>query len=421
MTRLLALAAIIVPYTSVPIGAGEPIEAITISATDWPWWRGPDRNGIAPQQNPPLKWSEEENIVWKVAVPGRGHGSPIVIGDRVYLAIADTEKETQSVRCFDRNTGKVVWETELHRGGFMKGNAKASMASCTPACDGKRVFVNFLNAGAIYTTALDLNGKQLWQTKVTDYTLHQGFGSSPAIWDSLVIVSADNKGTGVIVGLDRATGKPVWTHKRPKLPNYASPIILKADGKDQLFLTGCDLVTSLDPLTGKLLWETKGSTTECVTSAVTDGERVFTSGGYPRNHISAIAADGSGKVAWENKLRMYVPSMLVKDGHLYGVSDGGVAYCWKADSGQELWSERLDGGFTASPVFAGSTMFAINEAGKMFVFKATPAGYESIAINRLGTEAMATPTICGDRIYLRVASIVDGKRQETLYCIGKKE
>lgn len=396
-------------------------EAVNVAATDWPWWRGPDRNGIAAKQNPPTKWSATENILWKAPVPGRGHGSPTVVGTRVFLATADESAETQSVLCFDRATGKQLWETLIHRGGFVKGNARATMASCTTACDGKRVFVNFLNSGAVYTTALDVDGKQVWQTKITDYVLHQGFGSSPAIYESLVIVSADNKGGGLIAALDRANGKLVWSHERPKFPNYASPIILKADGKDQLFLSGCDLVTSLDPLTGKKNWETKGSTTECVTSTVTDGKVMFTSGGYPRNHVAAVATDGSGKVVWENNTRVYVPSMLVKEGHLYAVLDAGVAMCWRTDTGKEMWKERLDGTFSASPVFVGETLFATNESGKTYVFKATPEGATEITVNKLGDEVFATPTICGDRIYIRAASQVNGKRQETLYCIGKKE
>lgn len=397
-------------------------DKITFAPTDWPWWRGPDRNGLAAKQNPPTKWSATENVLWKTPVPGRGHGSPTVVGDHVFLATADHDKETQSVLCFDRKTGKQLWETMIHTGGFVKGgNAKSSLASCTAACDGKRVFVNFLNAGAVYATALDLAGKQLWQTKVSDFVLHQGFGSSPAVYDSLVIVSADNKGGGRIAALDRATGKAVWTHDRPKQPNYTSPIILKADGREQLFLTGCDLVTSLDPLTGKVLWETKGATTECVTSAVTDGKLVFTSGGYPKNHISAVAADGTGKVVWENNNRVYVPSMLVKDGHLYAVLDEAVAKCWRCDTGKEVWRARLDGTFTASPVFVGHLIYATNEVGKTFVYKATPDGYDEVAVNKLGDEVYATPTICGDRIYFRAASQVNGKRQETLYCVGKAE
>jgi hypothetical protein len=308
------------------------VEPITFGPDDWPWWRGPNRNGVADaKQKPPLKWSATENVLWKSPVDGRGHGSPTVVGDQVLLATADHEAQAHYVLCYHRQTGKLQWSTAIHRKGFaMGGNGKSSQASSTVACDGRRIIVNFLHKGAIYTTALSREGRRLlWQTKVTDYVLHQGFGSSPAVYKSLVIVSADNKGTGVLAALERATGKEVWRQERPKLPNYASPIILNVAGREQLLMTGCNLVAGLDPLTGKKLWEIKGSTEECVTSTVTDGQLIYTSGGYPRNHVSAIRADGSGKVAWENNTRVYVPSMLVKDGHLYAVLDAGFAVCWK--------------------------------------------------------------------------------------------
>lgn len=403
-----------------PLGAVADDKPFPGSA-DWPWWRGPNRDGIAAaDQKPPLKWSETENVLWKVPVPGRGHGSPIVVGDRVFLTAAD---ESQWLLCFDRKTGAELWRHEVHRGNVTpKGNpnAKASFASCTPACDGERVVVNFVNADAVYATAVGLDGKRQWQTKVTDYTLHQGFGPSPAIFKSLAIIAADNKGSGAIAGLDRASGKIVWSRPRPKLPNYTSPIIHTIGGKDQLLFTGCDLVTSLDPLTGKELWETKGSTTECVTSTVTDGKQIFTSGGYPTNHVSAVKADGTAKLVWQNKTRVYVPSMWVRQGHLFAVTDDGSAACWKCDTGEEVWREPLGGGFTASPVPVGDLVFATSEAGKTTIFKATPTDFEVVSENKLGDEMLATATICGGRIYIRVAFKKNGKREEMLYCIGAK-
>ena len=151
----------------------ELLGAVSLPATDWPWWRGPQRNGIASSdQKPPLKWNETEGVLWKASIPGRGHGSPTVVGDRVFLATAEHDREVQSVICFDRNTGKVLWQTEVHKGGFdTKGNAKSSLASSTVACDGEKVYINFLNSAAIYTTALSLDGKQIWQTKITDYEI----------------------------------------------------------------------------------------------------------------------------------------------------------------------------------------------------------------------------------------------------------
>ncbi len=299
----------------------------------------------------------------------------------------------------------------------LRKNSKSTGASTTLACDGERLFVNFPNGGGLYTTALSRDGKQLWQQKISDYIVHQGYGSSPAIYQSLVIVTSDNKGGGAIAGLDRKSGKIVWKRDRPKTPNYPSPIILHVAGRDQLIMTGCDLVSSYAPLTGKTLWEIEGSTTECVTSTVTDGHRILTSGGYPTNHMSAVDADGSGKVAWSNKNRVYVPSMLLRDGIIYGVLDAGIAACWKSDTGEELWKERLDGNFSASPVLVGDLIFATNEAGLTFVYRASPEGYTEVAQNKLGDEVFATPTICGSRIYMRVAEHGADGRQEFLCCV----
>ena len=400
-----------------------PAEPIEFAKGDWPWWRGPDRNGIADaDQSPPLSWSETENVLWKVSIPGRGHSSPIIVGERVFLTTADEERALQMVICLNKDTGEQIWETVVHEGGLMtgEGNKKTSQASPSPACDCKRVYVNFLNGGAVYTTALDLKGEQLWQTKITNFVEHQGYGSSPAVYGPLVIVSADNKGGGAIAGLDRATGEFVWRHDRPAKPNYASPIILKAAGKEQLIFTGVDKVASYDPITGEMNWETEGATTECVTSTVTDGELVFSSGGYPENHVSGVKADGSGEVVWRNNVRVYVPSMLLTDGNLYAVTDNGVLTAWKAATGEELWQHRLGGTFTASPILLGDLLFATNEAGTTYIVKISETGAEDIAKNQLGDdEVYSTPTICGSRIYMRVGKQTDGKRQEILYCLGK--
>lgn len=184
-------------------------------------------------------------------------------------------------------------------------------------------------------------------------------------------------------------------------------------------MIGCNLVQGLEPLTGKTLWETAGSTEECVTSTITDGQLIYTTGGYPKNHVAAIKADGSAQVVWESPSRVYVPSMVIKAGYLYAVLDAGVAICWKADTGAEQWKERIGGTFSGSVVLQGDKLFATDESGRTLIWKATPEKFEQLGENRLGTEAFATPTICGCRIYARVAEQVDGKRQEWLYSLGK--
>ena len=396
-------------------------DGLSVPATDWPWWRGPSRNGTAASdQAPPIQWDRETNVVWKTPIPGRGYGSMCLVADKVYLATADEASGSQSVICLDRKTGRVVWSKIVHETGGMRKNEKSTAASCTPACDGQSIYVGFPNDGRLMASALGLDGQILWQTKITDYVEHQGYGASPALYQSLVIIAADTKAGGAIAGLDRTSGKIIWRRERPKVPNYPSPVILNLFGKDQLIMTGCDLVTSLNPLSGELNWEVPGATTECVTSTLSDGKHVYTSGGYPRNHMSAVLADGSGKLAWENDSRVYVPSLLIRQGTLYGVLDAGIAVAWDAASGKELWRNRLGGSVSASPVLVAGNIYAWNEAGECFVYRAKPEGFELVAKNQLGEESLSTPVICDSRIYYRCTEQVDGKRQEFLYCLGAK-
>ena len=410
------------PIDSVSGAAGaEKIEdGLEVAPTDWPWWRGPRRDGSAePGQQIPLHWSESENVAWKSPIPGHGHSSPILVGPRIFLTTSDPASGAQSVLCLDRDSGATRWQTVVHRAGAMVKNVKSSGASSSAACDGQRVFVNFPNDGAVYTTALDLEGRQLWQTKISDYVIHQGYGSSPALYQGLVIASADNKAGGALAALDARSGDVVWRRERPATPNYPSPIIQHVAGRDQLLLTGCDHVSSFDPLTGQTLWEIEGATTECVTSTVAVGDLVISSGGFPRNHMAAIRADGSGEVAWQHDTRLYVPSPLVRDGYLYGVLDAGIAVCWNGASGEEIWKKRLGGNFTASPVLIGELILATNEDGESFIFEATPNGFQQRGSGDLGDQVFATPTVCGDRIYMRVAHGVGDQRQEMLYCLAK--
>lgn len=387
---------------------------------DWPRWRGPTADGhAAANQNVPTRWSETENVIWRAAIRGRGHSSPTVVGQHVYVATADQAAMEQLVLCFDRATGKPVWEAVVHRGKFdQAGHRNASPASATVAWDGERLYINFLNDKAIYTTALDVAGKILWQTRVADYVVHQGFGSSPVVHESVVLVTADHKGGGKVVGLNKRTGAIVWEQKRPEIANYPSIAVLKVAGKYQAVLAGCERVASFDPLTGQKLWEIEGSTQETVVTAVTDGQRVFASGGFPKNHVVAVEADGSKRIAWQNQARLYVPSMLVRDGYIFATLDAGQAVCWKSDTGEELWREKVDRDFYSSPVMVGTRVYATSLRGVTSVFEATPQAFKLIAQNQLGDEALASPAICGNRIYLRSAKKGE-PRQEYLWCIGE--
>lgn len=396
------------------------VVSASTAANDWPAWRGPTADGqAAPGQKVPTRWSETERVLWRAPIRGRGFSSPTVVGNRIYLATADTAAQEQLVICLDRATGRPVWETVVHRGKLEAGAHKhASPASATVAWHDGRLFINFPNDQAIYTSALDADGRILWQRRVSDFVMHQGFGSSPVPYQAVVLVSADNRGGGRVAALDQRTGAVVWQQDRPKIANYTTPAVLTAAGRPQVVLGGCNLISSFDPVSGRKLWEIEGATEECVTTAATDGQRVFVSGGYPRNNTTAVEADGSGRIAWQNGTRLYVPSPLVRDGYVFGVLDAGQAICWKSDTGQEVWREKVDRDFYASPVMLGDVVYITSLRGVTSVFEATPARFRLLAQNKLGDEALATPAICGNRIYLRSAKTGEA-RQDYLWCVGE--
>jgi len=366
----------------------------------------------------PLTWSDSENVIWTSDVPGRGSSSPTVVGDRIYLTSCDEPTGSQSVYAFDRGTGQLVWKQQVHTEGAMRKHERSTGASSSVTCDGERLFVAFPNSDAVVITALSLDGKEVWQTKLCEYLIHQGYGASPFLYKDTVLVSADHKGGGAVAALDRRTGTVVWKQQRPPTPNYSSPVVFHLFGRDQLILIGCDKVISYDPATGNTLWEREGSTTECVATPVTDGERVFSSGGYPRNHIAAVRADGTAKIDWENGERDYVPSLIHHAGHLYGVLDAGIAVCWESATGKEKWKQRLGGNFSGSPVLLDDTIFVTSESGQTHIFRATPERFESLGVNQLGDEAWTTPVICGDRLYFRIATGSGDARKEKLVCVG---
>jgi outer membrane protein assembly factor BamB len=384
---------------------------------DWPCWRGPNFNGVASKQTVVLEWSETKNVLWKTPVPGRGHSSPIVVGSRVFLTTADEERNLQSVLCYDRGTGKELWRRDILK-GTLDGrlHKKNTRASSTVACDGERVYAVFHNGGDIWATALDLMGKQVWQKKVGTFVSHWGYSASPTIYRTSLIVASDHKNGGGLHALDLRDGTLHWEIARPKAPTYASPVVVKVAGKDQLVLAGADLVTSYDPANGKQLWSVKGTSTECVSSVIADGDRVFATGGFPAKETVCIRADG--EVLWRAKVGDFVPSQLIHKGYIYSVLDDGTALCLNADTGEPMWKERLSSNaFSASPILVGEHIFIPSEAGKTHVFRANPKKLEIIAENQLGKQAFASPVACGGRLYLRV---VQADHQEMLYCIGKK-
>ena len=301
----------------------------------------------------------------------------------------------------------------------MRINRKNSHASPTPACDGRLLFLPFVIQDAIWLSALDLDGKIVWQKRLGDFQSMHGFAASPLLYRSLVIVAADNLKDSFLTALHRRTGAVIWKTDRPsyRLGTYASPTVGHVAGRDQLLLHGPMQVFSYDPLTGKLLWTCDGPS-ESASSTMSFGrDLVYSAVGFPKRNLLCIRADGSGDVtkthvAWSKQNKMaYVPSLLLADGLLYMVEDGGRAVCFDAASGEEVWTGKLAGQFSSSPVLAGSHIYVVNEEGAAFVFK-TGRKFEMVASSDLADGGFATPVICGGRIYLRTL--------HHLYCLAAR-
>ncbi len=395
-----------------------------MQSSDWRWWRGPNSNGKAAEgQSPPVSWSDTENVAWKIPVPGRGHSSPTIVGNKIFLTTADERSQIQSVVCFERDSGKQLWQTEVNRGGFpAKIHNKNTHATPTVASDGERLYVSFNNHDAVQVTALDLDGKQLWQQVAGPYMPRQykyGYGPSPLLYKSLVIIASDFDGDSFLTALNSRSGKVEW--KTPRLPklSWSSPIVAHVAGREQLLISGQEMVASYDPNNGRQMWSCKATTSATCGTMVWDGDLVFASGGYPTAGTFAIRADGSGRIVWQNNQKCYEQSMLAHEGFVYGVTDRGVAYCWKADDGTERWTARLGGPVSASPILAGGNIYLSNERGMTFVFEANPDKFVEVGRNQLGQEAFASPTICDGRVFLRVSQGGGGGRQEMLYCLEK--
>jgi len=391
-------------------------------AADWATWRGPNLNGIAAAgQLPPTTWSEAQNVLWKVAVPGRGHSSPTIVGEQIFLTTADEPPQTQSVIAFDRSTGKQLWTTPISKGGFPETHRKNTHATPSVASDGERLFVSFHHHANIQVSAMSLDGKTLWQKTIGKYDpqlYKYGYAPSPMLYRSLVLIAADYEGGGWLAALDSKSGTPKWQTARSRKLSFSSPVVAKVGGRDQLLISGTEQVASYDPNNGKQLWATPATTMATCGTMVWDGDLVFASGGYPKSETACLNAK-TGQLVWRNDQKCYEQSMLAADGYVYAVNDGGIAFCWRATDGREMWTSRLAGGaISASPILANGNIYATNEAGTIYVFKAQPTRFELVARNQLGDEAFATPAICDSRIYMRVASSAGGGRQETLYCIG---
>ncbi len=398
-------------------------------AQDWAQFRGPGGLGRSSDTNLPLQWSDDQNLLWKAKLPGRGASSPIVVGDKIFLTCwsgAVTKKSTAGLTrhlvCFDR-AGKQLWQKDFPAPAKDYPNkgytALHGYASSTPVSDGKRLFVFFGAAGVF---AFDLTGNQLWHVGVGAKTNKWGTGASPILYQNLVIVPAAVE-SNQFVALDQADGKKVWAQKVNGEESWATPLLVTVGKKAELVIGEDKRVLGLDALTGEILWTCRGIDDYMCPTAVADQGIVYAVGGLTAPGAMAVKAGGRGDVTeshrlWAIKKGSNVSSPVFHEGHLYWAHDeNGVVYCADAKSGKIVYQERLSPPaerIYASATLADGKLYYVSRTNGTYVLQAGPQ-FKLLARNQFAADSSvfnSSPAISGSRIYLR--------SDQALYCVGNK-
>jgi len=393
---------------------------------DWPRFRGPDGSAITDDDKVPTEWSDKKNLKWKLALPGRGMSSPIVVGNRVFVTCysggdGDLSNLKRYLLCADRDKGTQLWSKTVpavlpefrSRGTF----GYHGYASSTPVSDGERIYVHFGTTGVL---AFDLDGNKVWQQSVgTGTNAMFGSASSPIIWKDLIIVLAGAE-SGSIRAFDRKTGKVVWNESAESVSSsYSTPSIVKnKDGADELLVMVVNEVWGINPANGKLKWyATARIDTGACTSLVSADGIAYAVGGRQGGR-TAIRVGGKddvtrSNVLWSKSGGTYVSSPVLHKGHLYWLSQQGVAICADAKTGEEVERKRIGGSYYASPVLVKDRLYIVSRYDGTHVLEATPKMTE-VAHNKLGDggDFSGSPAVSNGQLFLR--------SDKFLYCIGKK-
>jgi outer membrane protein assembly factor BamB len=407
------------------------------SADNWPQWRGPGGLGISKEEQLPAEWSPGRNILWKTELPGSGHSSPVVWGDRIFLtsviegeklpgvkapphtisgqpfihpeSVAADLKHTFKVFAMDAKSGKIVWEHTPYDGPVYDArHRRSSFAAPTAATDGKMVFAYFGPEG-LY--AYDFSGKLLWQAVEKFPHLGLGVGTSPVLHGSLVIIQRDedNGERSVIVAYDKSTGKEAWRQKRPVGLSWGTPVIVTASGRSELITNGSEFIIAYDPATGAELWRAKGVDSNAIHTPLVGKGLVVVTAGYPVKRVIALrpgdVADDK-RVAWEYaKGTGYTVSNIISGDYLYLLTDNGIVTCIDVATGEV----KYEGGrppkparFVSSPVAFGGHVALTSEEGDTYMVK-EGTSFEISRTNSIGESTWSSPAIANGRIYIRGA------------------
>ena len=412
---------------------------------NWPQWRGPLATGVAPDADPPTEWSEKKNVRWKVALPGKGHSTPVVWGDRIFVTAAlpygepfegrpdtapgahDNLRVTQRhkfvVLAIDRKTGKTLWhktvhEARPHEGGHTSG----SLASASPVTDGEHVWAYFGSHG-LY--CLDLQGKLKWKLDLgTMQSKHaHGEGSSPVLHGDTLAVNWDHEGQSFVVALDKRTGRERWKAKRDELTSWSSPIVVEHGGKSQLIVSGTKRIRAYDLSTGRVIWQCGGLSANVVATPVAADGMVFVASSYEQQALLAIRLagakgdiTGTKQVVWSRRRTTpYVPSPLLYGDSLYFLRHyQGILSRVIAKTGKERVGPFRLGrlrNIYASPVGASNRVYITDRDGVTMVIGHTDEP-KVLAVNQLNDRFSASAAIAGKEMFLR--------GEKYLYCLAEQ-
>jgi outer membrane protein assembly factor BamB len=413
------------------------------SNKNWPHWRGPLQTGVAPEADPPIEWSEKENVRWKTALPGKGHSTPIVWGDRVFVTTAVpfgdplpprhstapgthdgvpvTHRHMFLVIAVNRSDGKIVWQRTVHQKlPHEGGHYTASLASNSAVTDGEHLFA-FFGSHGLY--CLGFNGELKW--KKDDFgemqTKHgHGESASPVLHGNTLIVNWDQDGPCYLLALDKRTGREIWKVSRPEETSWSSPIVVEHQGQPQVIVNGTNRLRGYDLATGGVIWECGGLSSNIVASPVAADGMVFAGSSYEKQSLLAVRLDGadgditgSVRVAWSrSRTTPYVPSLLVYGDALYFHAHyQGVLTRVNAQTGaNQPGSFRLTGvsNVYASPVAAAGRVYISDLEGRTIVVKHGD-NPQPLALNKLNDIFAASPALAGRDLFLR--------GEKFLYCI----
>ena len=403
------------------------LSTASLHAQEWARFRGPNGSGVSEDDSIPAQWTPKD-IAWKTPLPGKGHSSPVVWGDKVFLMSADPDTATRHVLAISTKNGKIAWKKDYPSQPHHLHN-KSSYASVTPAVDSEQVYTAWSTPDQTFVAAFDHSGKEKWKTNIGGWIGQHGYGTSPMLYGDLVVITnsqepADKKGDGpkpkdcFVVALDRLSGEIKWTTPRKiDTASYSVPCIRKNEkGIEELILNStAEGIFALDPQTGKEAWSSGPVfSMRTVSSPVLWHDLVYgtTGSGGGGNYIVAFRP-GEAKPTFEIKKEMpYVPTPVLNGDLMFLWSDKGIVTCINPANGDKHWQQRVNGNYSGSPVRAGKKLFCVDEEGTVVVLAADQQ-FKELGRNPLGEQSHSTPAIAGGRLYVRTVShlvAIQGKK-----------